>query len=89
MALDGAQLCYIIVLVAAVILVVYGFMDLLKKREKDEHSDTQVISRQIRGFAFIMLGQVVLVLGAMLCFGMSGGVEELGKKLKKLSSNLM
>ncbi|MFW5895636.1 MAG: hypothetical protein ACOCT9_02710 [archaeon] len=89
MALDGTQLCYIIVLVAAVILVVWGFMELLRQRQKDEHTETQVISRQIRGFAFIMLGQVVLVLGAMLCFGMSGGVEEMGKKLRKLSSELM
>lgn len=79
------QLCYLIALLFAVALVVYGFMELLKEQQPSEKTQAEVISRQIRGFALIMLAQVVLVLGAAVCFGTTGGVESLGKALVKTS----
>ena len=63
-------LCYFSALIVSFALVIYGFVLLLQK-EKPGENDVQVIQRQIRGFAFIMLAQVVLVLGLALCFGMS------------------
>lgn len=85
MANDGSQICYLLILVASIGFLVWGFMDLLKKKQGNE-TDTQVISRQIRGFAFIMIAQVVLVVGSMVCFGLSGGMEQLSKAVSKISS---
>jgi hypothetical protein len=62
--------------VASIGFLVWGFMDLLKKKQSGE-TDTGLISRQIRGFAFIMLSQVVLIVGVMLCFGLTGGPDQL------------
>ena len=75
------QLCYLVVVLLAVAFVVYGFMELLKKQQPSETTQAEVISRQIRGFAFIMLAQVVLVLGAALCMGTSKNFEGLGKAI--------
>jgi len=83
---DGAQLCYLLVLIVAIGFLVWGFMDLLKKQQPNEKNQTDVISRQIRGFAFIMLSQVVLLLGSMICFGLSGGIDQIGKAVSKIAS---
>lgn len=83
---DGAQLCYLLVLIVAIGFLVWGFMDLLKKQQPNEKTQTDVISRQIRGFAFIMLSQVVLLLGSMICFGLSGGIDQLGKAVIRIAS---
>jgi len=64
--------------------LVWGFMDLLKKQQSGEN-DVQVIQRQIRGFAFIMIAQVVLVVGSMICFGMSGGLDQLSRAVSKIA----
>lgn len=84
MAKEASQLCYLLTIVLSVGFLIWGFMDILKKKQPSEGSQTAVISRQIRGFAFIMLAQVVLVIGGALCFGMSGGVEKLGSMVKSL-----
>lgn len=63
-------------------------MDLLKNRQHSETSDTQVISRQIRGFAFIMLAQVIMVVGTLICFGMDGGLKGIGSRYHKLTRHL-
>lgn len=83
---DGAQLCYILVLIVAIGFLVWGFMDLLKKQQPNEKSTSDVISRQIRGFAFILVSQVVLILGGMICFGLTGGVQQIGKAVSKIAS---
>jgi TRAP-type C4-dicarboxylate transport system permease small subunit len=85
MADNGKQLCYLLVIIIAIGFIVWGFMDILKRKQSNESSEDQ-ISRQIRGFAFIMLAQVVLVLGSAICFGMQGGITELGKKVRNIST---
>ena len=65
---DLSNLCYLLVLAVAIGFVIYGFFLLLEKDRPNEN-DVQVIQRQIRGFAFIMLAQVVVVLGLALCYG--------------------
>nr|QBK86614.1 MAG: uncharacterized protein LCMAC102_04100 [Marseillevirus LCMAC102] len=84
MAKDGTQLCYLLVVIVSIGFLVWGFMDLLRPKLPSEKAQVDVISRQIRGFAFIMVSQVVLVLGSIICFGMTGGVKGLGKTLKKV-----
>ena len=81
---NGTQLCYLLVIVVSIGFLVWGFMDLLKRQQSGEN-DVQVIQRQIRGFAFIMIAQVILVVGGMVCFGMSGGLEQLGKAVGKIA----
>ncbi len=73
------SLCYILVLALCIGLVVYGFMQLLKKQMVGE-SDAQMQQRQLRGFAYLVLAQVVLVLGMALCVGLN--LESVRKMVK-------
>ncbi len=43
-------------------------MDLMRKPTNGNYN-TEHVSKQLKGFAFIMLSQVVLVLGGALCLG--------------------
>ena len=70
---DATSLCYLVVIVLSIVFLIWGFMDLLKKKMHYEKSETQVISRQIRGAGLLLLSQVILVLGAALCYGLGGG----------------
>ena len=72
MATDSAALCYLIVLIVSIGFLIWGLMDLLRFRQHSEKSETQVISRQIRGFGLILLSQVVMILGTALCYGATG-----------------
>lgn len=80
MSSDGA-VCYLVVAVASIALAVYGFMQVLGKQLASEN-DTQVIQRQIRGFAYLMLAQLVMVLGAGLCSGMGFSLKDLSRAMK-------
>jgi len=64
--MDG--LCYVATLAVCLGLVIYGFMMILQRAQPNEN-DTQVIQRQIRGFAYLLLSQIVLILGVMICGG--------------------
>ncbi|MDB4769479.1 hypothetical protein OAG24_00790 [bacterium] len=81
---DGTSLCYYIVVILAIITFVWGLMDLLKFQQSNESSLEQVISRQIRGAGLILVSQVILVFGSMLCFGASGGAAQLASGLRGL-----
>jgi hypothetical protein len=60
--------CYLIIVVATVVLAIFGFLMILKKKKGDE-TDIQVIQRQIRGFAILVLSQLVMIAGLSLCYG--------------------
>lgn len=79
---NGVQICTLVVIGAAVILAIYGFMEIFKSKQSGESSTTDTISRQIRGFGFLLLSQVVLVIGAMVCMGFSGDLDKLVKSVK-------
>ena len=89
MANDGASLCYILVIIVSIGFLIWGFMDLLKRKQANERTTNDVISRQIRGFAFIMISQVILVLGTILCLGANGGLKGLGAQLRSLQKGVM
>lgn len=76
---DQSQLCYLVALAISVALLVYGFILLLRKKMRHEMSDSEVLQRQLRGFGFILLSQVILILGIGLCANMYGGLGILQK----------
>ena len=76
-----AGLCYLVVAVATIAFVIYGFMQILGKQLPTE-TDTQVIQRQIKGFAFLMLSQLILVMGSGLCAGMGFSLRDAQRSLK-------
>lgn len=63
-------LCSIIAIALSIALIVKGFMEILKLQLPGE-TDAQVIQRQLRGFAHLLLSQIVLVLGLSLCIGLN------------------
>jgi hypothetical protein len=80
MSSDGS-LCYLVAGVVSVGLIIWGFMQIFGKQLASEN-DNQVIQRQLKGFALLLVAQIVLVLGSALCAGM-------GFTLKGLSKSLM
>jgi hypothetical protein len=68
--MSDSGLCFIIVLAVSAGLVIYGFMQLLKKQESGE-SDGQTLQRQLRGFGYLMLAQIALVVGLSICVGLN------------------
>ena len=73
MAQDATSLCYLVVIIVSIAFLIWGFMDLLRRKQHYEKTETQVISRQIRGAGLILLSQAVLILGTALCYGLGGG----------------
>jgi len=64
--MDLPKTCYLISIIVALGLIVWGMFDLLKEKEKHE-TDIQVIQRQLRGFGYIILAQVIGAAGDGLC----------------------
>jgi hypothetical protein len=75
--MKGAGVCYIFVILLTIGLMVWGFLDVLKKRQSSEPTELATISRQIRGFGMMILSSVVLFVGIALCMGASGGLDAL------------
>jgi len=63
------NLCFMLVLIVSIAFLVYGFMELMRKPVGSSDASLATISRQLKGFAYIMLSQVILVLGGALCLG--------------------
>ena len=64
--MSSQSLCFLLTLAVSLGLVIFGFIQLLQK-EKASENDVQVVQRQIRGFAYLALAQVILVAGVALC----------------------
>jgi len=76
MADGGRNLCLIISFILSLGFLLWGFIELLQKKQPNE-SETSTISRQLRGIGYLILSQVILVLGFALCFAMTGGRADL------------
>lgn len=72
---DGRNFCLVLIMILSVVFLVMGFWDLLKGRQPNE-SETATISRQIRGIGYLLLSQVILVIGVIFCYGITGGKAE-------------
>jgi hypothetical protein len=55
-------------MVASAALTVLAFYHIFQQK-KDSENDLNVIQRQIRGFALLMVANLVMILGMMLCAG--------------------
>lgn len=65
-----AGLCFLVVLAASIISIIYGFSMVLRRRESNER-DEDVVQRQLRGFGYLMLSQLILVVGGAVCVGLN------------------
>lgn len=79
--MGAATLCFVLVLIVVVGLFAWGMSDVTKARAASESSGDQT-NRQLRGIGILIMAQVVLYLGAMLCFGLSKTGQELRGFLK-------
>jgi hypothetical protein len=70
---SSTQLCYLAAIVVAVGLVVWGLFDILKPKQKGE-SDASVTQRQLRGFGYLVLAQIVISIGVAVCPEVTGAV---------------
>jgi hypothetical protein len=63
------DLCVLLVFILSLALVVLGFRMILQKH-MDNENDVQVLQRQLRGFGYLMIAQVLMVAGLALCTGL-------------------
>jgi hypothetical protein len=83
MKLNEVTLCSALVFIVAVFILIWGLLDLLRRKQADELTDGQTISRQIKGLGMVLLANVVFVLGMGLCYGIGGGIEGMSRYLGK------
>ena len=62
------SLCSLAVMIAAAALTIYAFYIIFVRAQNSEN-DLNVIQRQLRGFALLMVANLVMILGMMLCAG--------------------
>ena len=62
------SLCSLVVMIASAALTVYAFYYIFQQKLPTEN-DLNVIQRQMRGFALLMVANLVMILGMMLCAG--------------------
>lgn len=67
------SLCYLVVIVVAFALVIFGLIELMSKKRAGE-ADADVQFRQLRAFGWLIVAQIVLAVGASLCFAYGGGM---------------
>ena len=82
--MDATQLCYLVAIIIALVFLIWGFMEIMKKRTHAEKASSDVISRQIRGFGWIMLSQIVLIVAFMFCQGFSESLRGFGGKVRQM-----
>lgn len=64
----AVSICSLAVMVASAALIVYAFYYIFKQKHNSEN-DLNVIQRQLRGFALLIVANLVMLLGMMLCAG--------------------
>ena len=70
--MKASGVCYMLAVLIALVVLVYGFMDLLRKPASDENTSGEVLSRQLRGLGMVLLAPFVLAIGTSLCMGKFG-----------------
>ncbi|HMP31385.1 MAG TPA: hypothetical protein PKD85_17415 [Saprospiraceae bacterium] len=63
-------LCFLLVVLVSMALIIYGFSMVLRRRESHER-DEDVVQRQLRGFGYLLLSQLVLIVGSAVCVGLN------------------
>ena len=62
------SLCSIAVMLISCAIIIYAFYGIFREQVANEN-DMNVIQRQLRGFALLMVSNIVMVLGMLLCTG--------------------
>ena len=83
MADSNTSLCYILVLVLSAAVVIYGFIQLLQRQRPGEN-DVQVLQRQLRGLAYLILSLVIMSIGVSLCFFNGNGPDLVSKAIRSI-----
>lgn len=83
------NICYIILVALSLALFIYGLYLLLKGQNNHSETEVQTIQRQLRGFAFTILGQFVFIVGMSLCFSQGKGPEAVKHIFEKLSAGIV
>jgi succinate dehydrogenase hydrophobic anchor subunit len=60
------SICSLVVMVSAIILVVFAFLHIFAKAQENEN-DLNVIQRQLRGFAVLIIANLVMIVGGIMC----------------------
>ena len=60
------DICTWVILITSVILASYGFY-LIFKGQGSQETGTHVIQRQLKGFALLIVTQLVVLLGNVIC----------------------
>lgn len=69
--MSAISLCSLVVVGLSIIAIVCAFVYLFKVKQPAEN-DLNVIQRQIRGFALLILSQVIFIVGSLVCAGNLG-----------------
>jgi len=68
MASSSMSMCSLAVMVLSLALLVYAYYHIFQQKQSGE-SDLEVIQRQIRGFALLLVSNLVMLVGMALCAG--------------------
>ena len=68
MSSTSISLCSFAVMASSLALFVYAYYNIFQKKQAGEN-DLEVIQKQIRGFALLMVANLVMVIGMMICAG--------------------
>lgn len=66
MAITGSIVCFVVAAIIAIGLIIWGFIEIFKAQQVGE-SDVQVLQRQLKGFAFLILASIVWVALGAIC----------------------
>jgi len=62
------SLCALVVMAVSVAITVLAFMYIFQNKQASEN-DLNVIQRQIRGFALLIVSNIIMTLGMVTCSG--------------------
>lgn len=68
---------YMILSLVVLVLLVWGFYEILSAKRPDEADSGATSSRQLKGFGLVLLSWVVLAIGAGMLFQSEGGFHSL------------
>jgi len=63
---NAVSMCGLVVAVIGLVLMVYGFYMIFQNRKALE-TEVEVLHRQLRGFATLMIAQLTIVIGLGAC----------------------
>lgn len=67
--MSAISLCSAVVVGLSVMAIAYAFSYIFKIKQPAEN-DLNVIQRQIRGFALLIVAKIIFVVGSLFCAGM-------------------